>query len=508
MDLEFTPALKIAWNWAARIAEAEQRDAIEPLDLLRGLLAEDEGHVAAELARDGLALSAWRTRFPSDAGLAGDEPDAAFGSAPGLRLVMLRARQEPSELTDPGALSTAQVLSALLALAGTARETLEAHGYAPAPREKVVDDAPIALDEPLDLSDPADLRGAARIVDASANRAREALRVLEDHARFVLDDPHASRQCKELRHALADALSELPEWLLLQARDVDGDVGTGITVDAERERTSPHAVLIANAKRLQESLRSLEEYGKVLSPTFGERVEKLRYGAYALEKIAALGHEARSRLATARLYALVAESACRASLVGTIRELAEGGVDVVQLREKAIDDRTLLSRAREVRQLTRRLGVLFVVNDRPDVAALVEADGVHLGQDDLSVADARRIVGPKMLVGVSTHDLAQLRQAIRDGASYVGIGPTFSSLTKNFANLSGLRYVEEAVAETSLPAFVLGGVTLDNLPEVVAAGARRVAVSQALVAADDPRRAASEFRKILDAAAKSPPATR
>src|SRR5690606_20385257 len=146
----------------------------------------------------------------------------------------------------------------------------------------------------------------------------------------------------------------------------------------------------------------------------------------------------------------------------------------------------------------QQAGVLFILNDRPDLARLVGADGVHLGQDDLPVKEARRILGPDALVGVSTHDLDQLRQAILDGASYVGVGPSFPSGTKDFAELAGLDYVRAAHAETSLPMFAIGGIHEGNIAEVVTAGARRVAVSAAISQADDPRVVAACLRAALE----------
>src|SRR5207244_352084 len=145
----------------------------------------------------------------------------------------------------------------------------------------------------------------------------------------------------------------------------------------------------------------------------------------------------------------------------------------------------------------RDFAVLLIVNDRPDIAALSEADGVHLGQDDLPLREARRIVGATAFVGVSTHDLAQVQGAVLDGASYVGVGPTFPSRTKDFADLAGLDFVRRASAETSLPAFALGGITLDNVAQVCAAGARRIAVSHAVCAAEDPRAAAKALKRAL-----------
>lgn len=499
MTREMTPALVLAWNRAAEIARREGRTEIDPLDLLRGLLAEDEGHAVQSLVAGGLDFASWTFRFPDDSRIPSGET-RLFPSA-ALRLVMTRANHEAGRLTEEGSLSSDQVLTALLAIGDGIDGLLAGCGFDAKSwkRDNATDTAPIALDEPLDLSEPDDLFGVARILDAAANRAREALRVIEDHARFVFNDAFLSRMCKELRHDLAAALSNanIDAGELLVHRDTLGDVGASISTTAEGQRGSLAAVLSANAKRLQESLRSLEEYGKIVGPGLGEAIEKLRYRAYTLEKAIVLGDDARRRLANARLYALVCESSCRTSLVGMIRELAEGGVDVVQLREKSLDDRVRLEQARTVREITRRMNVLLIINDRPDLAVLCNADGVHLGQGDLTVREARRIVGSKMLVGVSTHNLDQVRQAVLDGASYLGVGPTFPSQTKNFANFAGLSFVREVAQETTLPAFAIGGINLETLPQAQAAGAKRVAVSHALCAADDPRRMAARFRELL-----------
>ena len=227
----------------------------------------------------------------------------------------------------------------------------------------------------------------------------------------------------------------------LTARDTLADVGTTISNESEQTRHGLADVVAANMKRLQEALRSLEEYGKILGPLFGERAEELRYRSYTLEKALVLATAARQRLSSARLYALLTGATCRASLDWTIAEAAAGGADIIQLREKTLPDGELLSRARDVRRWTRKAGILFIVNDRPDIARLAEADGVHLGQDDLPVREARRILGPEALIGVSTHTLEQVRQAALAGASYIGVGPTFASSTKGFPDLAGLEFV-------------------------------------------------------------------
>ena len=213
------------------------------------------------------------------------------------------------------------------------------------------------------------------------------MRVVEDYCRFVLDDAFLSGEWKRLRHDLAAALAGLPAEHLLAARETQRDVGAGISTEAEGERESLAAVATANGKRVQEALRSLEEFGKVRDPDLGRALEQLRYRSYTLERAAGLGAAARDRLTDVRLCLLLTAAHCAGSPEWTIRETAAGGAGMIQLREKELSDRELLERAREVRRWTREAGVLFIVNDRPDVARLVEADGVHLGQDDLPVKE-------------------------------------------------------------------------------------------------------------------------
>jgi thiamine-phosphate pyrophosphorylase len=357
-------------------------------------------------------------------------------------------------------------------------------------------------DEPpvsFDLPDEPDLDlGAARALDANFNRSREALRVLEDYFRFVLNDAFLTNEIKAARHDLAKASKRLPQRLLIVGRDTLGDVGTTATAAGEYDRSTPHDVARVNLKRLQESLRSLEEFGKLQGSELARGLEAIRYRTYTVERALAIGSESRDRLKSARLYMLLTASQCVAPLDQVIEQAAAGGVNVFQLREKDLTDRELLEQARNVRRWTRREHALFIVNDRPDIARLAEADGVHLGQDDLSVRDARRVLGPEPLVGVSTHSIGQIHQAIRDGADYLGIGPTFPSKTKTFEAFPGLDFIREATAETSLPAFALGGIDPSNVQQVIAAGARRIAVSSCLARAADPEPVARVLRLALD----------
>jgi thiamine-phosphate pyrophosphorylase len=177
--------------------------------------------------------------------------------------------------------------------------------------------------------------------------------------------------------------------------------------------------------------------------------------------------------------------------------LVQSGVQVIQLRDKALDDRRLLMRARLLRELTTRSNTLFVMNDRPDLAVLSRADGVHLGQEELSVKDARMVVGPEALIGVSTHTIEQARQAVLDGANYLGVGPVFPSGTKQFDEFPGVELLRAVANEIRLPAFAIGGITREKVPEVLAAGFTRIAVAGAITIASEPSTEAQGFLAAL-----------
>ena len=336
-----------------------------------------------------------------------------------------------------------------------------------------------------------------RILDAAANRAGEGLRVIEEFARFALNDPHLSRLLKVCRHGLAAALTSIPESNRLAARDTLGDVGTAIGTPSEYARLTPADVARASFKRVQEALRTLEEYGKLIDSAFAQRIEQLRYHLYTAEKAVLRTAAGSERLQDRVLYLLVTSQSCLRGLEPTIRGALAAGVGIIQVREKQMADRELLEHARRIRGITHEFGALLIINDRPDLAVLADADGVHVGQDELSVRDARRILGPDRLVGVSTHSIEQARQAVLDGADYLGVGPTFPSNTKSFNEFAGLEFVKQVAAEISLPWFAIGGIAPENIAAVIKAGAKRVAVSNAICGSADPAQAAEGLAQQL-----------
>ena len=329
-----------------------------------------------------------------------------------------------------------------------------------------------------------------RVFDAAGNRAREGLRVVEDYVRFALDDRHLTELCKQLRHDLTDSLGRVSPEHRLAARETQADVGTVLTTASEQSRTDLAGVLAANFARLQESLRSLEEYGKMVDAELASVFKQLRYRTYTLQRAVHTTGHGSERLAEARLYVLIDGGPSVDQFERLAHDLIGAGVDMIQLRDKRLADRELFERARLLRTWTEGTNTLLVINDRPDLAALVRADGVHVGQEELSVKDVRSVVGPEMLVGVSTHGIEQARRAVLDGASYIGVGPTFPSDTKQFERFPGVELLRGVAAEIRLPAFAIGGIGVENIEEVLAAGFTRIAVGRAVTGAGDPARAA------------------
>lgn len=332
-----------------------------------------------------------------------------------------------------------------------------------------------------------------RIIDVAANRTREGLRVIEDFVRFGMNDLHLSQVLKECRHEQSAILSQLSTDRLLAARDTLNDVGTTTETNAEYERRSPTDVVRAAFRRVQEALRTLEEYSKIIDARLAPRFEQSRYHLYTVEKAVLRTESSLDRLKDQKLYLLIGSSLGDNDFETVVSVAISAGVKMIQLREKSITDRELVHHARRLREITRQAGVLMIVNDRPDIAVVSNADGVHVGQDEFSVHDARSIVGPDRLVGVSTHSIGQARQAVLEGADYIGVGPTFPSGTKTFTDFPGLALLRQVAAEIRLPWFAIGGIDTDNVGEVAAAGGTRIAVSSAICRSKSPGEVAANL---------------
>lgn len=317
-----------------------------------------------------------------------------------------------------------------------------------------------------------------RILDANLDRAREGLRIIEEWCRFGLNDAQLAEGCKHLRQ-------EVSKWHTAQiraARDTPGDIGTDLTHPQEEQRSSITSLLQANFCRIQEALRVLEEYGKLHDAEMGKTFKQMRYQVYTLESTL-MGYQRHQLLWRSRLYLVTSPVD---NLLETVEACLKGGLTLLQYREKSADDVIRLDRARKLRQLCHDYGALFIINDRIDLALAVDADGVHLGQQDLPIAVARQLLGPQRLIGRSTTNQKEMQGAIAEGADYIGVGPVYETPTKAGKAAAGLDYVRYAAKNCQIPWFAIGGIDTSNINDVMDAGAQRVAVVRSLMQAEQP----------------------
>jgi thiamine-phosphate pyrophosphorylase len=491
---------------AARVLAAARRSAagrnvasVEAIDLLVGLLADDDLGSARLLAKHGADLAEFRRRHQRTDG----DESAATILDPLVRKIVLKAREFSLGRKDDLEIGTEDLLIAvveawteiepLLAPFGFSREK-----FLDATRPAVLGAIAIPPSEPKpSLDTDGEIVPRARAIDANLNRAAEGFRVAEDYCRFVLEDRGLSESLKRARHRLHEAAGFLPDSWRIASRDSPNDVGAELTAEREGRRETALDVAVANIKRVQEALRSLEEFAKIDNSLAARQFGTIRYEAYHLEKLLRIASTARQALESADVYWLAEPDACRKSFEWTAKEVMDAGVVLIQLRQKGVDDRTLFGMAKDLRRWTERFGARLVINDRADVAGIVGADGVHVGQEDLPPYQIRSVVGPNAIIGVSTHTLAQLDAAVRDGADYLGVGPVFPSKSKSFVNFPGLEFVEAAAGATSLPMYCIGGITPNNIGKIIDAGGRKVAVGRAISDSDEPSQVVRRLRSAL-----------
>jgi len=518
MTLYFTEGAQRVLRTATRLASGQQASDVQAEHLLEALLLE-EGRASDVLLNNGFA----RDTSVTDRGDCSGCQTADGQHTPALSCQLDSLLQDARHLSGPlrrdGEIGTEHLLWSLTRLQSPVATRLLERGVDERLLEKLFGDAQAEAGEPIDVAlsiadmlptpsdeatpglantpELADTPAVWRILDAASNRAREGLRVVEDYVRFCLDDRGLTEEIKRCRHRISHTVDALDSGQLLSSRDTARDVGTTLSTQTETTRTSIRDVLNANLKRVQESVRTLEEYSKLIDQRSAAVFEQARYQMYVLEQRLLKSQPGPHPLADQRLYMLLSEAACQIEWSLVVTRALEAGVRLIQLREKTKSDRELVQMGRRLRETTAEHAALLIVNDRADVAAAIGADGVHVGQDELSVADARRILGPGRLVGVSTHSLEQAQAAVEQGADYVGVGPVFPSRTKQFTDFVGLDLLAAVAEHISIPWYAIGGISATNLSAVRGAGAPGVAVTAAVCGAADVGQATRELLDLL-----------
>jgi thiamine-phosphate pyrophosphorylase len=362
------------------------------------------------------------------------------------------------------------------------------------------------------------------LIDANLNRVAEGLRVLEDYYRFAAVNQALAARCKAMRHRLRHEPARLaPDLcaLLPVRRKVESDPGRSVTRQLQTEGavTSHHVccqdLLAANCKRIQEGLRTLEEASRCLRQSdLALLFEDLRYEAYQLETCCLTFGTEKKSLAPSHpplaqalqgLYGIVSPGRTGGrSPLEIANLLLSAGVTALQYRNKEASTATLLADGLQLATACRQAGALLIINDRIDVALACGADGVQLGQDDLPIETARSMAaacrpGSPFLIGISTHNPIQAQAAVEAGCDYIGVGPVFTSRTKIDSRTSpaGLDFVRWAADHIPVPQVAIGGISLEVLPQVLAAGATCCAAIAAIQEADDVFRSASQIHQTI-----------
>jgi thiamine-phosphate pyrophosphorylase len=339
-----------------------------------------------------------------------------------------------------------------------------------------------------------------RIIDANINRIGEGLRVLEEFARLSLNDVSLTEQLKNMRHRMVHIDAELQQKLI-GARDAAGDVGAGMKAVGEEKQRDAAAIVIANARRVQESLRVMEELVK--SPGLGLKsadYEKARFELYTIEKqlLAKFLHQEKIKRLTG-LYVIVdIESLKGRNPLDAARAAIAGGAKIIQLRDKNDSMRNFSRIACDLSELCKKNDVLFIVNDSLEIALAVDADGLNVGREDLPVAEARRLLPINKLLGASASTLEEARTAQAAGADYLGVGAIYTTQTKTGAEAVGLRRIKQIKKSVNLPIVAIGGINKNNISEVMKAGADAVAVISAVMGALDIEKATRELVEIIE----------
>ncbi|MFC1897791.1 thiamine phosphate synthase [Chloroflexota bacterium] len=335
-----------------------------------------------------------------------------------------------------------------------------------------------------------------RIIDANLNRIGEGLRLLEDMARLLLDDVALTEQLKIMRHGLVTG-----DWSfnqqLLQSRNSESDVGINIETPEQVEPRELPIVAVANARRVQEALRTLEELAKIPDVTHkldSEKFKQARFSLYTIERTLLSRLLRKDKVkGISGLYLIIDTQALKGrSHIEVASQAIRGGAKTVQLRDKLQSKKELLPLAQKLRNLCTEHNVLFIMNDYLDLAIASDADGLHLGQDDLPIKTARKLLPMDKILGCSTTTVDQAITAASEGADYIAAGSIYPTSSKETAKVVGLERLRQIRQATSLPLVAIGGITKDNTAEVLTAGADSVAVIGAILGAESPEEAAQQ----------------
>ena len=350
-----------------------------------------------------------------------------------------------------------------------------------------------------------------RIFDANLNRGIEGLRVIEEIARFILDNKKLQNKIKGIRHRFLqlgkDTFAALPASNRIHAvadkRDSENDVGGESVTSHEVKRQNIYSIIQSNISRAAESARVFEEFSKLESSKLPALWKKIRFEIYSFEKeliSSFVRNEMKSRLHKIGLYCVIDAAFIAGRNIEKIaKEMIKGGTKIIQYRDKSSMDRDFVGNSRKLQRICYDSDVIFIINDRVDVAYIVNADGVHLGQDDMPVSEARKILGQEKIIGKSCENRRQLIEAIKENIDYIGLSGIFKTDTKKEQAVAGVELIKTARhISGSVPLIAIGGINKANINTVLKYKPDGICMISAIMKSYDIQKTTSLFSRIVN----------
>jgi len=330
-------------------------------------------------------------------------------------------------------------------------------------------------------------------IDANLDRAREGLRVLEDWARFGLGKEKYVEKIKNFRQILGKNHLEVYK----QSRNHIEDKCKGLTHHEQINRKTPEQIVSCNSARVQEALRVIEEFSRLQNRELSKIASEIRYEIYTIEiDLLSLSECNKSEeiLKENDLYVITDQ---KDNLLQIIEEILIAGVRIIQHRFKTGTDKDNLHEAIKIKNLCKRYNSLFIVNDRIDIALASNADGIHLGQDDLDLKTARKLLGYSKIIGISANNEIDISNAYKEGCNYIGIGPVFETTTKKNKKPIGIEKIKTLTKDLDIPWFAIGGIKSNNISYLKRNGFKKIALVSQLMNSEDPKEDAIMILKEL-----------
>ena len=331
-----------------------------------------------------------------------------------------------------------------------------------------------------------------RILDANFNRVKEGLRVIEEFLRFHYPPLPYLEEWRNLRKELVKRISSLP---LLSHRDSEEDAGKNFIPASYPDILS---LLRANFSRIEEGLRVIEEISRLKFPSLVSFIMKLRFQIYSLEKKILTRYNRKSRLTPIGIYLITDENIAGKPSPLIVEEALQAGIRFIQLRDKTSSLREIICKGEKIRELTSKFQAVFILNDRIDVAMAVNADGVHLGEEDFPLTEARKILGEEKIIGVTARTLESALEKSGKDIDYIALGPVYPTPLKRELKPIGIDILRKAKETIPLPIVAIGGIREENIQEIIKTGVDGIAMVRALQEKGRVKENSEKLRKIWE----------